>query len=32
MLMESLGEVLWRAQRDVVLPDDEAYLENLKKL
>jgi len=32
LMMESLGEVLWRAQRDGVLPDDEAYLENLKKL
>ena len=32
LMMESLGEVLWRAQRDGVLPDDEVYLENLKKL
>jgi len=32
MMMEALGEVLWRAQRDGVLPDDKAYLENLSRL
>ncbi|MGI9265392.1 MAG: DUF1841 family protein [Gammaproteobacteria bacterium] len=32
LMMESLGEVLWRAQRDGVLPDDAVYLENLKRL
>jgi hypothetical protein len=32
LMMESLGEVLWRAQREDILPDDQAYLENLKRL
>jgi hypothetical protein len=32
LMMEALGEVLWRAQREGILPDDQAYLENLKKL
>lgn len=32
LMMESLGEVLWRAQREGILPDDQAYLENLKRL
>jgi hypothetical protein len=31
-MMETLGEVLWRAQREDILPDDQAYLENLKRL
>jgi hypothetical protein len=32
LMMEALGEVLWRAQREGILPDDKAYLENLRKL
>jgi len=32
LMMDALGEVLWRAQRDGVLPDDKAYLENLSRL
>jgi hypothetical protein len=32
LMMEALGEVLWRAQREGILPDDQAYLENLKKI
>jgi hypothetical protein len=31
-MMECLGEILWRAQRDNTLPDEIAYLECLKKL
>ena len=31
-MMECLGEVLWRAQRNNVMPDEVAYFECLKKL
>ena len=31
-MMECLGQVLWQAQRDAVEPDQETYLECLKKL
>lgn len=31
-MMECLGEVLWRAQRDNTLPDEHAYMECLKRL
>lgn len=31
-MMECLGESLWRAQRDNRLPDENAYLECLRKL
>ena len=31
-MMECLGEALWRAQRDNQPPDEQAYLECLKKL
>ncbi len=31
-MMECLGESLWRAQRDNRLPDEDAYLECLRKL
>lgn len=31
-MMECLGEVLWRAQRDAAAPDESAYLACLKKL
>ena len=31
-MMECLGESLWRAQRDARLPDENAYLECLRKL
>jgi hypothetical protein len=30
--MECLGESLWQAQRDNRLPDEDAYLECLRKL
>ena len=31
-MMECLGEALWRAQRDTAMPDEEEYLECLKRL
>ncbi|MFK8067131.1 MAG: DUF1841 family protein [Gammaproteobacteria bacterium] len=31
-MMESLGEVLWRAQRDQTMPNEEAYLEGLRQI
>ena len=31
-MMECLGQALWQAQRDGVLPDEGAYLDCLKKL
>jgi hypothetical protein len=31
-MMECLGEVLWRAQRDNLLPDEAAYLDCLGKI
>lgn len=31
-MMECLGQVLWQAQRDAAEPDQQAYLECLKKL
>lgn len=31
-MMECLGQVLWRAQRDYAMPDESAYLECLQKL
>ena len=31
-MMECLGQVLWQAQRDAAEPDQDAYLECLKKL
>ncbi len=31
-MMECLGETLWRAQRDQTLPDEQAYLECVRKI
>lgn len=31
-MMECLGEVLWKAQRDNTLPDEQAYMECLRRL
>jgi hypothetical protein len=31
-MMECLGEALWRAQRDGAVPDEDAYLECLRRL
>ena len=31
-MMECLGQVLWQAQRDATEPDQQAYLECLKKI
>lgn len=31
-MMECLGEVLWNAQRDNTMPDENAYLDSLKRL
>jgi hypothetical protein len=31
-MMECLGQVLWQAQRDNAMPDDQTYLDCLKKL
>lgn len=31
-IMECLGEVLWRAQRDKTTPDEQAYLEGVRRM
>ena len=31
-IMECLGEVLWRAQRDQTMPDEVAYLEGVRRI
>lgn len=31
-IMECLGEVLWRAQRDQTMPDEQAYLEGVRRM
>jgi len=31
-MMECLGEAMWRAQRDDMLPDEQAYLEGLRRI
>lgn len=31
-MMECLGEVLWRAQRDQVMPDEQDYLERIRRM
>ncbi len=31
-IMECLGEILWRAQRDQAMPDEVAYLESVRRI
>ena len=31
-IMECLGEILWRAQRDQTMPDEVAYLEGVRRI
>ncbi len=31
-MMECLGEAMWQAQRDSVLPDDQAYMDKLRRI